>query len=431
MRHVVVMTLTGALGLMAVFFVDLVDMYFLSLLGEAEVAGAIGFAGAVVFINLSIGIGIAITSSALVSRAAGAGDLEKAQGLAASSLMYSLLFALCVAAFLWMGTTVILKTLGAAGEALELADAYLRIVIPSFPLFCLGLCLSGILRGIGDARGAMYVTLSGAITNAILDPIFIFGLSMGVEGAATASAVARVVMVAVGFYRVTNPHRFLVRPQLWMLRRDFRAIVGISVPAMLTQLATPVGNAYVTFAIAPYGDSAVSALAVVTRIVPVAFGVVFSLSGAIGPIIGQNFGANRADRVQASFNNALIFASCYVVLTSLLLFLMQKPIAAAFNASAEATVLIGFFCTWVGPTWLFAGFQYVANASFNNLGAPHYSTLFNWAKSLIGMVPLVSLGTWIGAAQGGLAGFGAANVIFGLVAILAARRLILGKTAGH
>ena len=426
MGHVVVMTLTGALGLMAVFFVDLADMYFLSLLGEAEVAGAIGFAGAVVFINLSIGIGIAITSSALVSRSVGAGNTQAAQGFAASTLLFSLLFAVVVAILLWVGTSSILSLLGAKGEALRMAEAYLRIVIPSFPILCLGLCLSGILRGIGDAKRAMYVTLSGAITNAILDPIFIFGLDMGVEGAAAASACARGVMVLVGIYGVHVAHRFLVRPTFSLLRRDVQAILAISVPAMLTQLATPIGNAYVTFAIAPFGDSAVSALAVVTRIVPVAFGVVFSLSGAIGPIIGQNFGAGRADRVRASFHNALIFATGYVVITSVLLFLLRAQIAAAFNASAEATILIAFFCTWVGPTWLFAGFQYVANASFNNLGKPHYSTVFNWSKSLAGMVPLVTLGTYLGAAEGGLAGFGAANVIFGLIAALAARKLIVG-----
>lgn len=424
MGHVATMTLTGAFGLMAVFFVDLADMYFLSLLGEAEVAGAIGFAGAVVFINLSIAIGIVITSSALVSRSVGAGHVDTARQFAASSLLFSLLFAVVVAVGLWAGTSSILSLLGAKGEALQMAEAYLRIVIPSFPLMCIGLCLSGILRGIGDAKRAMYVTLAGAITNAILDPVFIFGFEMGVEGAATASACARLVMVLVGLHGVHVAHRFLLRPTFGLLRRDLRAILAISVPAMLTQLATPIGNAYVTFALAPFGDSAVSALAIVTRLVPVAFGVVFSLSGAIGPIIGQNFGAGRHDRVTSSFRDALVFATGYVVATSVLLFALRGPIAAVFNASPEATVLIAFFCTWIGPTWLFAGFQYVANASFNNLGKPHYSAVFNWAKSLAGMIPLVSLGTYYGAAAGGLVGLGAANVVFGVLAALAARKLI-------
>ncbi|MEM8687100.1 MAG: MATE family efflux transporter [Pseudomonadota bacterium] len=424
MGHVVVMTMTGALGLMAVFFVDLADMYFLSLLGEAEVAGAIGFAGAVVFINLSIGIGIAITSSALVSRSLGGGHHDRAKQYAASTLLFSFLFSLVVAICLWLGTSSILKLLGAEGAALEKAEAYLRIVIPSFPVLCIGLCLSGILRGIGDAKRAMYVTLAAALTNAILDPILIFGLAMGVEGAAAASAIARCVMALVGFYGVARAHRFIMRPSFALLNRNLRDILAISIPAMATQLATPVGNAYVTYALAPFGDSAVSALAVVTRIVPVAFGVVFSLSGAIGPIIGQNFGAGRTDRVQSSFNNALLFAAAYVVITSVILYLARAPIAAAFNASAEATVLIAFFCTWIGPTWLFAGFQYVANASFNNLGKPTYSTGFNWAKSLLGLVPLVTLGTWLGAAQGGLAGMATANVLFGILATLAALRLI-------
>ncbi len=427
MRHVVVMTFTGAIGLMAIFFVDLADMYFLSLLGEAEVAGAIGFSGAIVFTNLSFAIGIAIMSSALVARSLGAGNTRQARAYSTNSLIFSTVFGVAVALLLAFLAEPILVLLGARGEALRLAMDYLLVVIPSFPLLCIGLCLTGILRAIGDAQRAMYLTLSGAITNAILDPVLIFGLEMGVQGAAAASAIARVVLVMVGIYGVFRVHRFASKPDVAGFRRDLPDILRISVPAMLTQIATPIGNAYITYSIAPFGDSAVSALAIVTRMVPVAFGVVFSLSGAIGPIIGQNFGADLPERVKSTFVDALKFCTVYVLITSVLLYFFRHQVAVAFNASPEAAILIVVFCTWVGPTWLFAGFQYVANASFNNLGRAHYSTVFNWIKSG-GMIPLAALGAWLAGAEGVLYGMGAANVLFGAIAAYFGYRLIARKS---
>ena len=94
MRHVVIMTLTGAIGLMSLFVVDLADLYFLSLLNNTEVTAAIGFAGTVGFINLSISIGIGIASAALVARSLGAGQPDRAKDFATSTL----LFAVCMSA---------------------------------------------------------------------------------------------------------------------------------------------------------------------------------------------------------------------------------------------------------------------------------------------------------------------------------------------
>ncbi|MGI9481930.1 MAG: MATE family efflux transporter [Hyphomicrobiales bacterium] len=431
MRHVVVMTLTGSVGLMSIFFVDFADMFFLSILGEAQVAGAIGFAGAIFFINLSIGIGLSITITALVSKALGAGKEKRAQRLAASTLLFSFILTTTVAVLLWFAREAILTGLGAEGEALAYAKSFIEIVIPSFPILGIGICLSGILRALGDAKRAMYVTLSGGIVNAVLDPILIFGADLGVDGAAFASVIARITILIVGFYGTHTVHGFLVWPQVSSLKRDMKPILHIALPAIATQVATPVGNAYVTFAMAPFGPGAVAALAVVTRLVPIAFGVVFSLSGALGPIIGQNFGAKRFDRVQQSYFDAVKFTAVYVLTTSLILYLSQDAIARLFSAGPEATAIIGFFCTWIGISWLFGGLLFVSNASFNNLGKPHYSTLFNWARATIGTVPFVTIGAAIAGPMGVIAGHAIGQVLFGIAAVWAGMRLISKLNARH
>jgi putative MATE family efflux protein len=416
MRHVVVMTATGSVGLMALFVVDFADMYFLSLLGEREVAGAIGFAGAILMLNISVCIGLSIAISALVSRAVGAGRREDARQYAASTVLFAVLVTLGLAVILWLGAGRLLSLLGATGETHDIGLSYARIIVPSLPILGLGMCFSGILRALGDPKRAMYTTLTGSIVNVVLDPILIFGMALGVDGAAIASVAAHVAIAGVGFYGVVSVHRFLPWPRWSWFVRDLRAVSGIAVPAIATNIATPFSMAYTTAVMAGFGDSAVAAWAIIGRIVPLCFGVIFSLSGAIGPIIGQNHGAMLIERVRRSYLDALKFAGIYVIAVCIALFALQDAIIALFNTSAEAAVLVALFCTWIAVSWAFAGAQYVAIAAFNNLGKAHWSTIANWGKATLGTVPFIHYGAQWGGAAGALWGMALGSVVFGIAA---------------
>ena len=118
MRHVAVMTLTGAIGLMAMFSVDLADLYFLSLLNDTAVTAAIGFAGTLAFANLSISLGIGIATAALVARNLGAGDATRAREFATSTLLFAILVSASYTLFVAVMSGPALRLLGAEGEAL-------------------------------------------------------------------------------------------------------------------------------------------------------------------------------------------------------------------------------------------------------------------------------------------------------------------------
>jgi Na+-driven multidrug efflux pump len=276
---------------------------------------------------------------------------------------------------------------------------------------------SGLLRARGDARRAMYVTLAGAVTTAILDPILIFGFDLGVDGAAIASVVSRIVLLFVGYQGAVRRHHLVGRPNLAHMRTDLRAILGIAVPAILTQLATPVGNAYITASIAAFGDPAVAAWAIIWRLIPVAFGAIFALSGSIGPILGQNLGAGAHDRLRRALLDSLIFATLYVATVWFVLFLVQDQIARLFGTSGETEALVRFFCTWIAGSFLFWGALFVANAAFNNLGFPALATLFNWGRATIGTIPFVAVGAALWGAEGVLIGQGLGSVLFGISSV--------------
>ena len=267
--------------------------------------------------------------------------------------------------------------------------------------------------------------------NAALDPLLIFTFALGIEGAAWASVAARLAIVVVALNGVIRVHDFLGPVDGGGLIGDTGAISRIAIPAMATNIATPVGNGYVTASIAEFGDGAVAGMAIIGRVTPVAFAVVFSLSGAIGPIIGQNFGALRFDRVRRGFSDAHLFTAVYVAAISLILFLLQDHISALFSASADAAALISLFCTWIVASFLFNGALFVSNAAFNNLGRPHVSTIFNWGKATIGTIPLVWAGGLLYGAPGVLIGQAVGSVLFGIAAVVVAYRLIGGLHAKH
>lgn len=430
MRHVVVMTLTGAVGLMALFAVDLVDLFFLSMLNQTAVTAAIGYAGTVVFTNLSAAIGSGIAAAALVARNVGAGDLVRARQYATSALMFSLLLAGVITLAINLGSGAFLSLLGASGEAKRLAQLFIWTMTPGYILIAGAICCSFILRGLGDARRAMYITLSAAIVTACADPVFIFWMGWGIQGAAAATVVGYAVSFGIGLHGVLKVHRFLNPMRLPGLRRDLPALWAIAFPAILTQLATPFANAYMTHEIAPFGDEAVAGFAIVGRIIPVAFGIIFALSGSVGPIIGQNYGARRHDRVRQTLNDGLIFATIYTLTTSALLFVFRDQIAAAFNAAGRTVDIVVFFCTFIGASWAFAGAQFVANAAFNNLGRAKLSTWFNWGKATLGTIPFALAGAHLGGPEGILAGTAIGAVIFGIASVATAYRIVRKSEAG-
>ena len=431
MRHVVIMTLTSSVGLVALFLVDFADMYFISLLGEVEVAAAIGYAGSILFFNVSIGIGLAIAASALVARAIGAGDAAGARRLCTNSLLFAAISASVLGCLLWIFIPEILSLLGATDRAHELATSYLRIIVPTMPALAIGICCGAILRSAGDPKRSMYVTLSGGAVNAVLDPILIFGVGLGLDGAALASVAARIAVMGVGLYGVMRIHDIVDRPHWPGFLGDVAPISAIAAPAILTNVATPVGNAYVTAVIAEFGDGPVAGWAVVGRIIPVAFGVVFALSGAVGPILGQNLGAQRYDRLRQSLSDSLLFTLCYVAAAWLILAMIHPHIAAFFGLGGAAAELVSLFCTWLSPTFIFFGALFVSSAAFNNLGRPHYSTIFNWARATLGTIPFVYFGgQWYGA-PGALTGYMLGSVVMGILAAAACFRLIAILTEAH
>ena len=422
LRHVAVMSSTAAIGLIAVFAVDLINLFYISQLGEKEIAAAIGFAGVVGFFHTSISIGLTIGITAVVSRTIGAGRQADARRIATASLVLMVAITAVIGSGSAFFLHPLLRTLGATGETERLAARYLAITVHTLPLLGIGMACSALLRSAGDARRSMTVTLGAAAVTAVLDPILIFGFGMGLDGAAVAAVGSRLTLAAVALRSVMVEHRLLGPFERAQLGADARLLGAVAAPALLTNLATPIGAAFVTHSIAQFGASAVAGQATIDRVTPVAFGLVYALSGAVGPILAQNLGAREYRRVREGLRDSLLFMVVAVAVAWLVLALGQGWIVRAFSATGQAAELIHAFCSWLAASFFFVGALFVANAAFNNLGRPLLSTGFNWARATLGTIPFAWWGSQYGPI-GVLAGQALGSAIFGTLAMVVAFRL--------
>jgi Na+-driven multidrug efflux pump len=266
----------------------------------------------------------------------------------------------------------------------------------------------------------MYATLSVAAVTVVLDPILIFGLGLKSSGAAITIDIARVAYVYVSFLYLTRTHALLGVPRVKDILADARPFFAIAIPAILTNIAAPVSNAFFTGVMAQFGDQAIAASAIIDRVIPVSFAGVFALAGAIGPVLGQNWGAQRYDRMKQTLKDALTFTVVYVACVWLVLFLIRHLIVQAFNAPPLTAELVEFFCELSGFVWFFISLVFMANASFNNLGYPLLSTFFNWGRATLGMIPFAYFGAHIAGPKGALLGIGAGSIVFGIAAVITA-----------
>jgi Na+-driven multidrug efflux pump len=420
-RHVCVMAGTSAIGLLAVFAVDLMNLFYISLLGQQQIAAAVGFAGTVGFFQTALSIGMTIGVGAVVSRAVGAGQPAEARRIASSSLLVMAIVALAVGATTVAALDPILDLLAASGVTRRLAAGFLSITSFSLPLLSIGMCGSALLRCVGDARRSMNVSLIAACATAVLDPLLIFGFGLDLTGAAISTVLSRLVLAALG-WRWARLHGMLGWPVPSRIAGDAAAVLRIAGPAILTNLATPVGAAYVTRSMALFGSAALAAQATVDRITPLAFATIYALTGAVGPILAQNLGAGRFDRVRQTLRDSLVFMVVNVCAAWALLALGQNLIVTAFSAHGLTADLVRLFCSLTAGGFLFAGALFVGNASFNNLGHPWLAMLFNWGRATLGTIPFATVGSWYGPA-GVMIGQALGAAVFGISAMAVAFRI--------
>lgn len=396
--------------------VDLVDMYFISLLGQPSLAAAVGFAGLGLFLGASVCIGVSVAVATLVAQSLGEKDEQRARRYAIHGFLYSLIWTIPITILTLIFAQELLSLIGAEGETLELAVLYFRIVGVSLPILGIAFIATSLLRSVGDARLSMWSTIVGGIVNAIFDPILIFGLGLQLKGAAIASVISRFSVAGIALYGILKKHELIVAPHWKEFFQDVWELNKLAIPSIITNLSAPVSSAYATAQMAQFGTNAVAAAAVIGRLTPVAFCGIYGLSGSVGPIASQNFGAKQFERVTQTLTASARFIVLYVVPVTIVMFLMQDLLASWFSLDEQAAELLSFYTTFIVASYLLFALQLAANPVFTALHHPGFATISNMGRDLLLAIPLISIFATHFGARGVLAGQALANAIAGILA---------------
>lgn len=395
---------------------NIVDMLFVGRLGPAAIA-AVSLAGVITMFLMTIAIGLATGTQAMISRFIGAKDQQQAEVVAIQSLflgIFSSFFLSIIGLFL---SQFLLELVGAKGEVLSLGKGYLQIMFSGIYTVFLLFLVSAIFQGVGNTVTPMKILLFSTVSNIVFDPLLIFGIwffpHWGVNGAAAATVTARGLGMLTGIYLLFKGksgiylHLQKVRIDLGMMWRIIRIGLFASLQAILRNISQIV----VARIVASFGTYAIAAYGIGMRVRMVVMMPGFGLAAATAVLVGQNLGAKNPQRAEKSGLISSLLYSLFMVFTGSLFHIFAQPIILAFNPQPDVVRIGVNYLHVLTLSFVFLGIAIVLSRAMNGAGDTISPMVITGFTLLILRIPLClflsrNLGTtgiWIGLAISDLA----------------------------
>lgn len=413
------LTLPMVIGIIAVFFFNLVDTFFIALLGTQSLA-AVSFTMPIAMIVMNLAIGLGIASSALIARATGARNHPLAQQYVAASLLLTFVLAIVMLIFGLLFNDDVFILLGAGEELLPLIWQYMQFWWPGVVVMMLMIVINSNMRAVGNTKLPSMMMLGSAVLNAILDPILIFGIGpiegMGVAGAALASTLCWLAVVLVMIYSLAKIDllhwgelTFKALLNIW------QRLMSLGIPAIITNVLVPVASGFLLVMIAPMGEQTVAAFGVGARIEPFAIVAILALTSTIPVFVGQNFAAGQHDRIWQALSIAVRFILLWQIVVWLILWAVSPFLATIFSQDQVVIDQIVNYLMIMPVGYAGMGIVLCANSALNALQKTSISMLLNLVRLSIFYVPLAWLGGHFYGFEGLLFGASLGNLIAGFL----------------
>ena len=414
------MTIPMIYGMVLLMTFNLIDTFFVSLLGTQPLA-AISFTFPVTFTVISLMIGLGIGASAVIAKFLGRDDHESAKDSATAAIYLAAIIVICLSCVGYFFTDELFTLLGAKESLLPLIHQYMDI------WYIGSVCLIGpmignaVLRASGDTKTPSIVMGSAGLINAVLDPIFIFGFgpipAMGLQGAAIATLISWLFGL-VFVLTILTKQKNLIHTHILPIKQliaSCRGILKIGLPAAGANMLTPIAAAIMTAIAAGYGESVVAGFGVGSRVESIASLVLLAMSMTLPPFISQNFGAGNMHRVEKAYKASIKFVLLWQVLIYLVLIIAAPWIAAAFAKEQEVADVIVLFI-WILPLgYGLQGVVILTNSSFNALHKPLVALALSIVRLFVCYVPLAYLGSHLYGLYGFFIGALMGNIIMAAI----------------
>ena len=322
---------------------NIVDQIFIGqgigMLGNAATNIAFPLSTTCTALSLLLGIGSATNFSLHL----GAGEKEKSARYAGNGIFLMAVFGLCLFLATTLFLTPMLKFFGATTEVLPYARQYTRITAFGFPFLIANTGMSKLILADGSPRYSMISMLIGAIVNTILDPIFIFGLHLGMTGAALATIIGQIVSFSISLHYMFHFKNIVLNRSCFQIQLSYcKEIFRLGASACFNQIAMTVVQIVMNNTLAHYGaksiyggDIPLACAGIITKVNMIFMSFVIGISQGVQPIIGFNYGAKKYDRVWSAYRIAVITGGILCVIAFFLFELFPKPILSLFGDGSD------------------------------------------------------------------------------------------------
>ncbi|WP_318494188.1 MATE family efflux transporter [Photobacterium leiognathi] len=413
-------------GMIAILMFNLVDTFFISLLGTNALA-AVSFTFPVTFGLNCITMGMSVGISTSIGRLLGSGDTQSAARLTTHGLLLAVILMMLGSSLGFFTIDPLFTLMGASPDLLPIIHEYMTVWYIAIPLLVIPMTGNSAIRATGDAKSPAKIMIMAGLINGILDPLLIFGYGpfpeLGVKGAAISSGISWAVALTASLYLLHRREKLLTVPVFRKLKADWQQILQIGAPAGLSNALNPLSSALLMTLLAAQGTASVAAFGAAIRIESILVIGMMALGSSLMPFMAQNLGANQPERAFKALFTAMRFAILFQLLIFIAMVPLSMPLASLFSQDTTVQAQLWHYLLVVPASY---GLQAVCMLLICALNALHKTVnalIWNLLRLFGFMLPSAWIGSLYYGTEGLFIGIAFANIIGGLGAYLYARRL--------
>lgn len=409
------MTWPMLLGVLSLMSFQLVDSVFISRLGIEPLA-VVGFTIPIYQVIIGIQVGIGIATTALISQRLGAGQVSDAKSLAGSVLVFGSVLMCVLCTILWLFRAEILALMDGDASLLPLLEEFwgtwlFAAFSGAFLYFGYSIC-----RAHGNTLLPGILMVVTSLLNIALDPLFIFVLGFGLEGAALATLVSFGIGIAVIYPRVLGHHWLELSSHTTQLMQHARETLRIALPAMVSQLMPSLAAIAATGIVAGYGTEAVAAWGLGVRIEFFSLVLVLALTMSMPPMIGRHFGGGNYDAITGLIGVGIkvILATQFVL--AIVLAIFATPLSVFMAEAPEVAELLRVYLLIMPLSYTSLGVCILMVSMSNAISQSMRALFMSIMRLFICYLPLLYAGSVVADFNGIIIGGALGNLLAGFMA---------------
>ncbi|MCR9422514.1 MULTISPECIES: MATE family efflux transporter [Vibrio] len=420
------MTIPMIFGLIAILMFNLVDTFFISLLGTESLA-AISFTFPVTFAVNCITMGIGIGLSTSIGRLLGQGDAKNAARFSSHGVLLAVVLVTFASILGLLTIKPLFLLLGATDDLIPLIEQYMQVWYLTIPLLVIPMAGNSAIRATGDTKTPAKIMMLAGCINGLLDPLLIFGYGpfpeLGIQGAAIASAFSWLGALCGSLYVLIKREKLLAWPYFPTLWHDWQQILKVGTPAALSNAMNPLSGALLMIMLASHGTAAVAAYGAAQRIESILILVLMSLTSALTPFMAQNIGAKNIERSFAGLFLSMRFSIVFQLMIFAMMVPLSIPLSALFSQEPSVRDLLWHYLLVVPLSYGFQGIVMMLVSGLNALHQPMRAFQWSVMRLFVFTLPAAWLGSYLYDVEGLFIGIAAGNTLGGLLGYYYALRL--------